>query len=133
MEASRNKIKLFDMKQEQIPYGSDLKILVEVTDLGEGTALAGIPYTLEFSAGSAKKTFAVTIEAPDEEEGTEGGQVLPPGLKSLNDHKVVASIPAADLDRGDLWLKVTLQIPDEDFESGYRTDIREIDQHITIY
>lgn len=121
------------MKQEQIPYGSDLKILVEVTDLGEDIVLAGIPYTLEFSSGEAKKTLAVTIEEPDEEEGTEGGQVLPDGLKSLDDSRVVASIPGADLDRGDVWLKVTLLIPDEDFESGYRTDIREIDQHITIY
>ncbi|MBQ9474669.1 MAG: hypothetical protein IJU69_00225 [Bacteroidales bacterium] len=113
------------MKQELLPKGSDLKILVDVSELGEDIVLGNIAYSLEFTSGDSKKTFDVTIE--DEE------QSLPAGLKVLDENRVVAAIKGSELDRGDVWLRAILSIPDEDFTDGIRVEIHEIDQHITIF
>lgn len=113
------------MKQELIPYGSDIKILVDVTNLDDGVELGDIAYSLEFTGGEKTKLFEVTVD--------EGEQSLPTGLTVVDDHRVAASIKGGVLDRGDVWLRITLEIPDESFTDGVRVEIRDIDVHITIF
>jgi len=116
------------MKQELIPFGSDIKIIVDITDLGENLTLEGIAYKLIFTSGDKSKTFETTVA------GSPAVQTLASGLTKVtgNADRVIASIPAADLDRGSLYLRAELSIPDASFTGGVRKEVVVKDTHITI-
>lgn len=111
--------------------GNDLKIRVNVTNLGDGVALKDIPYKLKFTSGQSFKEFEVTL-SDDDDDDDEQEQELPDGVKVIDDNSVIVSFSTSGMDKGDLWMLFTGYIPDEDFDSGYRCEITEVDQHITL-
>lgn len=110
--------------REFIKIGQDLKILVDVTELGEDVTLDDIAYSLVFTSGSHSVTFAATLS------GTT--QTLATGMRRVNDHQVIVALPTTGFDRGNLMLKIVAEIPDTDFADGKRHEEREVDQMITL-
>lgn len=111
-------------KRELYNIGEDIKILVDVSDLGEGVKLDNVGYTLKFTSGSKNVSFTVT--------GTGSTRSLPSGLRRVNDHQVIAAFSTSTLDKGDLWLNIAVTVPDADFADGNRHQERDIDLMITL-
>lgn len=113
------------MNRQVFPLGNDIKVLVRLTELGEGVTLDDTEYKLEFTAGTKSKTFEVVIDGP-------GEQRFSPGVTRHDENSVRVAINTAELDRGDLWLKATVHVTDADFTDGERTEIVVHDLGITL-
>ena len=107
--------------------GVDLKFKVDISELGEDNSLDEIAYKLIFSAGGANKTYEITVDEED-------GQTLPSGVRKVNgsDHELIVACPTASLARGNLFLTVQAEVPDEDFPDGFRHEEKQIDLFINL-
>lgn len=113
------------MTRQVFTVGNDIKVLVRLTELGEGVHLDHAAYQLKFTSGTKSKTFDVTL-------GDDGECVYPSGVAKHDEDSVRVALPTADMDRGDLWLRATVHVPDADFSDGERTEIVEHDMGITL-
>lgn len=113
------------MNRQVFPLGNDLKFLVRLTELGEDVHLDHAAYELKFTSGTKSKAFNISLN-PD------GSCVYPAGVTRHDEDSVRVAIPTAEMDRGDLWLRATVQIPDADFQDGNRTEIVVHDMGITL-
>lgn len=118
------------MKQQLYTIGADLKIKVSITNLAENVHMEDCPFTLDVFSGasgtSAPKSFAYNPDAEEDEE------VCSDGLKKIDADTFQIVFSTSDMERGDVYLKVSIDIPDEDFESGVRHEIQDHDLQITL-
>lgn len=96
--------------------GSDFRLKVNITNLGNSKHLNDqtVSLSCQLRAGNAIQTFSKS-------------QMI-----DLDQDTYIIPVKTSHLDKGDLFLKTTVGIPDTDFQSSTRTEIREIDTGITI-
>jgi hypothetical protein len=85
--------------------GTELKLNVNA-DLGNGLHLSDVDFTARFYSSFGK---SITIDKKD--------------MKKLDDDNYIAVVDSKKVGTGEYWMKLTAQIPDEDCEDGYRTEV----------
>lgn len=103
-------------KREQIPFGSDFRIRINITNLGENTRLGSdnVGLTATFRVAGAELVF-------DKSQ-----------LTKIDDDTYVAPIHSAALARGDLMLETHTTVPDAAFPDGIRDELGRTDTNVTI-
>lgn len=85
--------------------GTELKLNVNA-DLGNGLHLSDVDFTARFYSSFGK---SITIDKKD--------------MKKLDDDNYIAVVDTKKVGTGEYWMKLTVQIPDEDCEDGFRTEV----------
>jgi hypothetical protein len=104
------------IRQQTVTLGSQEKILI-TSELPDDLTMQDVDFTVEVvnaDAKDKKKTFKKTE------------------CILTDDGDYVVIIDTSDYGIGTLMVKVTFQIPDKDFSSGFRKSIVRINPHITI-
>lgn len=104
------------IRQQTVTLGSQEKILV-TADLPDGLTMFDVDFTVE----------VVNADAKDKKKTFDKTECI---LTDEGDYVVI--IDTDDYGVGMLMVKVTFQIPDKDFPSGYRKSVVRINPHITI-
>ena len=112
------------MERINKPYGVDLKYKIDITQLGDEMSLDNVGFKITFKSGGESKSYTVA-------SGTAAAS-SPRGLTKVNDHEVIAACPTGDLERGELFLTVSADVSDSDFEDGTRHEEKTIDLGINI-
>lgn len=85
--------------------GTELKLNVNA-DLGNGLHLSDVDFTARFYSSFGK---SITIDKKD--------------MKKQDDDNYIAVVDTKKVGTGEYWMKLTVQIPDEDCEDGFRTEV----------
>lgn len=109
------------MKQEIIPYGSGVKLLVKITNLGEEVVLSECPFSITITAGA--KSISIEVEDPTDP---------PQGVSFVDDDSFTLAFLTTPLDRGDLHMEITVSVPDSDFSDEIRPEILTYDLNYTL-
>ena len=96
-----------DCKRTTIPIGSDFRVKIQITNLGENTHLSDNTVTLvcKFRVATAEIELAKS------------------DLTQLDQDTYVAAIDSSELARGDLYLETHTGVPDSAFDDGVRNEI----------
>ncbi len=103
-------------KREPVFHGSDFKLKVNITNLGDSKHLSDndVSLTCVLMSGSSIAEYSKSQ------------------LTKLDDDTYVIPVKTVGMDKGDLFLRTTVVVPDTSFPGNSRTDIRKIDTGITI-
>lgn len=85
--------------------GTELKLNVNA-DLGNGLHLSDVDFSTRVYSSFGK---SITFDKKD--------------MKKLDDDNYIAVVDTKKVGTGEYWMKLTAQIPDEDCEDGYRTEV----------
>lgn len=109
------------MKQEIIPYGSGVKLLVKITNLGEEVVLSECPFSILITAGH--KSITIDVEDPEDP---------PQGVTFVDNDSFTLAFLSTPLDRGDMYMRISVSVPDNDFPEGVRPEIIDYDLNYTL-
>lgn len=103
-------------KRALVPQGSDIKLAITVTSLGDGHKVtdADVSLTVVITVGSHSETFQKSA------------------LKQLSDDTLVLPLATAVFPKGDMFITTTTSIPDEDFADNTRNEVQTNDTGVTI-
>lgn len=103
-------------KRTPVPKGSDIKLAITVTSLGDDYKLSDQEVDIEVS---------VTVKDYTE-------NFVKADLRPLSDDTMVLPLSTTDFPRGDMYLTTRTSVPDTDFDDDTRDEVQTIDTGITI-
>lgn len=103
-------------KRIPVPKGSDIKLAITVTSLGDDHKLSDQDVNIEVS---------VTVKDHTE-------NFVKADLRPLSADTMVLPLSTADFPRGDMYLTTRTSVPDTDFDDDTRDEVQTIDTGVTI-
>lgn len=128
-------------KRKLVPSGSDIKLAITITSLGDGRHITDPDVGLEVDliVGPNVRTFKKVMKAKDDaieaiavDPSTESAELPSSDFIRLSDDTYLLAVgDTADFGKGDLFVVTRTSVPDTDFKDGRRDEIQRNDTGIT--